>query len=85
MRTAFIETLCELAAREPRLWLLTGDLGYSVLEVFHRRFPDRWQAIQPRSLETRLDEALPKVTSSKAPSRVSSVIAGGETSRSGQR
>ncbi len=34
MRTAFIETLCELAAADPRIYLLTGDLGFSVLEVF---------------------------------------------------
>jgi transketolase len=42
MRTAFIETLCELAAKEDRLWLLTGDLGYSVLERFARQFPERY-------------------------------------------
>jgi transketolase len=42
MRTAFIETLCELAKRDERIWLLTGDLGYSVLECFASRFPDRF-------------------------------------------
>jgi transketolase len=42
MRTAFIETLCELATADPRIWLLTGDLGFSVLEVFAGRFPDRY-------------------------------------------
>jgi transketolase len=42
MRTAFIETLCELAAVEERIWLLTGDLGFSVLEKFADRFPDRY-------------------------------------------
>ena len=42
MRTAFIETLCELAAVEERIWLLTGDLGFSVLERFADRFPDRY-------------------------------------------
>lgn len=42
MRTAFIETLCELAEQEPRLWLLTADLGFSVLEGFADRFPDRY-------------------------------------------
>ena len=42
MRTAFIETLCDLAGRDPRIWLLTGDLGYSVLERFATRFPDRY-------------------------------------------
>jgi len=42
MRTVFIETLCELAAEDERVWLLTGDLGYSVLERFAGRFPDRY-------------------------------------------
>lgn len=42
MRTAFIKTLCELAERDERIWLLTGDLGYSVLECFATRFPDRF-------------------------------------------
>ena len=42
MRTAFIETLCQLAAEDPRIWLLTGDLGYSVLEVFARQYPQRY-------------------------------------------
>ena len=42
MRTAFIETLIEEAERDPSLWLMTGDLGYSVLEVFADKFPDRY-------------------------------------------
>jgi transketolase len=42
MRTAFIETLVQVAERDPRVWLLTGDLGYSVLEKFSTRFPDRY-------------------------------------------
>jgi len=42
MRTAFIETLCELAREDERIWLLTGDLGYSVLESFRDRFPGRF-------------------------------------------
>jgi transketolase len=42
MRTAFIETLCQLAERDPRVWLITGDLGYSVLERFANRFPERY-------------------------------------------
>lgn len=42
MRTAFIETLCELAEQDERIWLLTGDLGYSVLERFAQRFPERF-------------------------------------------
>lgn len=42
MRTAFIESICELASRDPRIWLLAGDLGFSVLEKFAERFPDRF-------------------------------------------
>lgn len=42
MRTVFIETLCELASRDDRIWLLTGDLGFSVLERFADAFPDRY-------------------------------------------
>ncbi len=42
MRTAFIETLVEVAAAEERVWLINGDLGYSVLERFAERFPERY-------------------------------------------
>ncbi len=42
MRTAFIRTLMELAARDERIWLLTGDLGFSVLEVFEQQFGGRY-------------------------------------------
>jgi transketolase len=42
MRTAFIEHLCALAAEDTRIFLVCGDLGYSVLEQFSERFPDRY-------------------------------------------
>ncbi len=42
MRTAFIEALCEVAAADERVWLLAGDLGYSVLERFRDCAPDRY-------------------------------------------
>lgn len=42
MRTAFIESLVSLAERDPDVWLLNADLGFSVLEVFRDRFPDRY-------------------------------------------
>ncbi|MCK4342166.1 MAG: transketolase [Phycisphaerae bacterium] len=42
MRTAFIKTLCELAATDDRIWLLTGDLGFSVLEPFRDQFASRF-------------------------------------------
>lgn len=42
MRTAFIRTLCEIANKNGRIWLLCGDLGFSVLEPFIESFPDRF-------------------------------------------
>lgn len=42
MRTAFISELLELAAEDSRIWLLTADLGFSALEPFAERFPDRF-------------------------------------------
>jgi len=42
MRTAFIQTLLKVAEEDNRIWLLAGDLGYSVLEPFAERFPDRY-------------------------------------------
>jgi len=42
MRQTFINTLCELASQDSRIWLLCGDLGFSVLEQFAELFPDRF-------------------------------------------
>lgn len=42
MRKAFISTLCELAEKNQDIVLLCGDLGYSVLEEFSNKFPDRY-------------------------------------------
>lgn len=42
MRAAFASTLTELAANDPRIFLLTGDLGYMALEPFAEKFPDRF-------------------------------------------
>jgi transketolase len=42
MRRAFATTLLELARRDPRIVLLTGDLGYQVLEPFAAEFPERF-------------------------------------------
>jgi len=42
MRQAFIRTLCDLAAEDDRIFLLTGDLGYMVMEPFRDRFPRRF-------------------------------------------
>lgn len=42
MRIAFAKTLAELAAQDPRILLLTGDLGYMALEPFADKFPERF-------------------------------------------
>ena len=42
MRTAFINQLCTLADTDEHIWLICGDLGYSVLEAFADRFPSRY-------------------------------------------
>jgi transketolase len=42
MRDAFLETLSELAAQDPRMMLITGDLGYGVIGKFAERFPNQF-------------------------------------------
>ncbi len=42
MRNTFINTLCNLAEKHEDIFLLCGDLGYSVLEPFATRYPDRF-------------------------------------------
>lgn len=41
MRTAFITTLHELAKKDKNIFLLNGDLGFSVLEEFTKAYPER--------------------------------------------
>jgi transketolase len=41
LRTAFLEELVRLAGEDERVWLICGDIGYSVLEPFANRFPAR--------------------------------------------
>ena len=42
MRTAFIRTLYDVAEKNERVHLVVGDLGYSVVEPFAKRFPTRY-------------------------------------------
>lgn len=42
MRKAFVEALLELATEDDRVFLITGDLGWSVLEDFAARHPERF-------------------------------------------
>jgi len=42
MRLAFTDALIKLAKKDKRIFLLTGDLGYGVLEEFQKKFSDRF-------------------------------------------
>lgn len=42
MRTAFIHQLIEEARTRPEIFLVVGDLGFSVVEPFATEFPDRF-------------------------------------------
>jgi transketolase len=42
VRNEFVDELVALAETDERIMLLTGDLGFMVLEEFQQRFPDRF-------------------------------------------
>ena len=42
MRDAFIKRLSELVALDPRLILVTGDLGFGVFDTFRQEYPDHF-------------------------------------------
>lgn len=42
MRSSFINTLVTLAEQDERIFLITPDMGFSVLEAFQQRFPKRF-------------------------------------------
>jgi transketolase len=42
VRRAFVRELAEIAEHDPRILLITGDLGFSVVEPFADRHPDRF-------------------------------------------
>jgi transketolase len=42
MRTALIDALLEIAETDPKVFLLTADLGFTVVERFARKHPDRF-------------------------------------------
>lgn len=42
MRDAFVRALMREAARDPRLMLITGDLGFGVLKPFWETYPDQF-------------------------------------------
>lgn len=42
MRQTFAETILQLTEKDDRIFLLTADMGFSVLEKFIKKFPDRY-------------------------------------------
>ena len=42
MRNTFIKELIEIAQKDKNIFLLVGDLGFSVVEPFSRNYPDRF-------------------------------------------
>lgn len=42
MRTAFVRALIDQARNDERIFLLVGDVGYSLVEPFAQEFPDRF-------------------------------------------
>jgi transketolase len=42
VRDTFVATLTELAAADPQILLMTGDLGFGVLDKFAARFPQQY-------------------------------------------
>lgn len=42
MRKTFARVLADIADTDPRVFLLTADLGYHVLDEFWERHPTRW-------------------------------------------
>lgn len=41
-RKAFIETLTELATKDPRVILIIGDVGFRFIEPFREKFPNQF-------------------------------------------
>ena len=42
MRDAFIESLSKIAKNDKDIFLITGDLGYGVLDDFAKKFPSQF-------------------------------------------
>lgn len=42
MRKAFLQTLTELAEKDPRVILIVGDVGFSFMEEFAAKFPNQF-------------------------------------------
>lgn len=42
MRDTFVKTLCNMAMEDENIYLLSGDLGFGVLDKFWNTYPDRF-------------------------------------------
>ena len=42
MRTAFVNKLMELASKDERIVLITGDMGFPMFDEFKKLYPDRY-------------------------------------------
>ena len=42
MRDTFVKTLLEVAKKDPHIILMTGDLGYGVLDGFEKELPGQF-------------------------------------------
>ena len=42
MRRKFVEILNKLAEKDPKIWLISIDIGFGVLESFAEKFPDKF-------------------------------------------
>lgn len=42
MRKAFVQALMDMAGDDERIYLFTGDLGFSIFESFKEKFPSRY-------------------------------------------
>ncbi len=42
MRNAFVDTLCNLAAEDEKIFLLVGDMGFSLFDKFREKNPEKF-------------------------------------------
>jgi len=42
MRREFGRVITELAEKDPSIYLVTGDIGYAIFDLFRKKFPDRF-------------------------------------------
>ena len=45
MRKLFVSIICELMENDDKIYFLTGDLGYGVLDPIRDKFPNRFKNV----------------------------------------